>query len=378
LNRREFLLSLGGLAGCYGISCLGRAAWAERTPPQQGLVEVAFYKRLEGGRIECGICPRRCRVGNLERGYCGNKENRHGRYYTLVHSRPCAVHADPIEKKPFFHVLPGTLAFSIATAGCNIECLFCQNWQISQFRPEQVSSIHLPPREVVRRAKELGCHTIAYTYSEPVVFYDYMFDTAVEGRKEGVESVMVTNGYINEKPLRSLCEHLLAVKVDLKAFTKRFYKELCHGELEPVKQTLVRLLKWGMWTEIVVLILPTNNDSPSEIREMSRWIHEALSPDIPVHFSRFFPTYKIRNLPPTPVDTLERCRNIAMDEGLNFVYIGNVPGHPAEKTYCPNCNSTVINRIGYRIISIDLDDGKCSNCKHEIPGIWSKRHRWSV
>jgi len=372
LSRRAFAkgISAGACAALLGLRPRRAGLCATGSEPE-ALQEVTFYRRLEGGRIECEVCPKRCRIADLERGYCGNKENRGGRYYTLVHSRPCAVNADPIEKKPFFHVLPGTLSFSIATAGCNFECQFCQNWQIAQFRPEQVKSVWLPPAEVAKRAEESGCRTIAYTYSEPVVFYEYMFDTAVEGKRHGIGSVVVTNGYINEEPLRRLCDHVMAVKVDLKAFTERFYRELCKGELAPVKETLKRLVAWNVWTEIVVLILPTQNDSPSEIREMAKWIHNELSPDIPLHFSRFHPAYKIKDLPPTPVATLERCHGIAREEGLRFVYVGNVPGHPKESTLCPKCNQVVIGRVGFTVTKRNLKDGRCGSCGHEIPGIWA-------
>ena len=370
ISRRDFIRSLGAGACIAGMGFWpgqGVCAVLEDDGP---LKEVRFYTRLEDGRIQCEICPRRCRIADQERGYCGNKENRGGKYYTLVHSRPCAVHMDPIEKKPLFHVLPASAAFSIATAGCNIECHFCQNWQIAQFRPEQVRSNWLPPKELVEQAKRNGCKTIAYTYSEPVTFYDYMLDTAIEGEKQDIGSVVITNGYINEEPLRTLCEHVMAVKVDLKAFTESFYKDICHGELKPVKETLVRLVQWGIWTEVVVLIVPTLNDDPSEIREMARWIHGDLSPTVPVHFTRFHPYYKIKDLPPTPTATLERCHKIAKEEGLKFVYIGNVPGHPAENTHCPKCKEVVVGRVGFRITSMNLNEGHCGNCGQEIPGRW--------
>ena len=283
ISRRDFIRTAGA-----GACVCGMGLWPSNgfgvEFDEADIKEIRFYTPLDGGRIRCDVCPRLCQIADLERGYCGNKENRKGKYYSLVYSRPCTVHVDPIEKKPLFHVLPGTQAFSIATAGCNIECDFCQNWQIAQFRPEQVPSIRLTPEQTARKAKETGCRTIAYTYSEPVTFYDYMLDTAVEGKKQGVGSVVITNGFINEEPLKLLCENVIAVKVDLKAFTEKFYKESCHGELKPVKDTLARLIRWGMWTEIVVLIVPTLNDSPDEIRAMVEWISGELSPDTPRPF----------------------------------------------------------------------------------------------
>lgn len=370
MDRRRFARILGTGACALICASLARAHSVAQEVPQEALVEVMFYRALEGNRVECLICPRQCRIADQERGYCGNKENRAGRYYTLVHSRACAVHVDPIEKKPFFHVLPGTTSLSIAAAGCNMECQFCQNWQIAQFRPEQVRSIWLPPAQVIQRAKEAGCSTIAYTYSEPISFYEYMFDTAVEAQSKGLKSLVVTNGFINEEPLKRLCEHVCAVKVDLKAFREGFYKEICKGELEPVKRTLVRLLRWGIWTEIVVLIVPGQNDQPAEIKEMARWIHGELSPDVPVHFTRFHPAYRMQDLPPTPLATLERCVSIARKEGLRFVYIGNVPGHKDESTRCPSCQKVVLGRRGFAITLRNLEFGRCGSCGRTIPGIW--------
>ena len=349
---------------------LSTPAFALEPPGEGTLKEVRFYKKLDDLKIECGICPKKCRIADLERGYCGNKENRDGTYYSLVYSRPCAMHIDPVEKKPLFHYLPSTMALSIATAGCNFECRFCQNWRIAQYRPEQIESEFASPDMIVRKAIESRAHTIAYTYSEPVVFYEYMYDCAKEGRKMGVGSAMISNGFINEFPLVELCKYLTAVKIDLKAFTDKFYRKYCSGELKPVLDTLKVLKKNGIWFEIVVLIIPTLNDSPNEIKNMCRWIVENLGKNIPLHFSRFHPMYKIRNLPPTPLKTLERCHSIATGTGLNYVYIGNIPGHPAESTYCPECKKVVIKRIGYSILENNISSGKCSSCGHPIPGIW--------
>jgi pyruvate formate lyase activating enzyme len=286
-SRREFLKVIAGSMcsttiaseGLGHSGILGYMGGSEARADELPLKESMYYKKLENLRIECEICPRKCKVADLERGYCGNKENRDGKYYTLVYSRPCSVHVDPIEKKPLFHYLPGTPALSIATAGCNIECKFCQNWQISQFRPEQVRNFDLPPEEIVRLAREHKAPTIAYTYSEPVVFYTYMYDTAKLAKQEGIGSVMISNGYITEEPLVELCKELSAVKVDLKAFTEKFYKEICSGELKPVLEGLETLKKIGIWYEIVVLIVPTLNDGGQEIREMSMWIIPSISPD---------------------------------------------------------------------------------------------------
>ncbi|RMF97816.1 MAG: AmmeMemoRadiSam system radical SAM enzyme [Candidatus Schekmanbacteria bacterium] len=377
MERREFIKCIvqGGCA--YALMKSAVEFVTPSTSPMTALAENStklkecmFYKKLDGLRIECEICPKKCRVADMERGYCGNKENHGGKYYTLVYSRPCAIHTDPIEKKPLFHYLPGTTAFSLATAGCNFECKFCQNWEIAQFRPEQVDSIYLSPEDVCREAKRKGAPSVACTYSEPVVFYEYMHDIAVYGRKIGINTVMISNGFIQKEPMEELCKYLAAVKIDLKAFTEKFYKDTCSGELKPVLDTLQLLKNRGMWFEIVVLIIPTLNDSKKEIREMCQWIVKNLGRDVPVHFSRFHPTYKIKNLPITPISTLEMARNTAMNEGVNFAYIGNVPGHPGESTYCPNCRKKIIGRIGYYITSIGIKKGRCVYCNHSIPGIW--------
>ncbi|MFQ5590668.1 MAG: AmmeMemoRadiSam system radical SAM enzyme [Phycisphaerae bacterium] len=343
-------------------------------PRLEGVVrhKALFWESVEGTRVKCVLCPRECEVADVERGYCGVRENRDGAYQTLVYGTLCSANVDPIEKKPLFHYLPGTTAFSIATAGCNIECKFCQNWQISQFRPEQVKSVKVTPERLVASCKGRGCPTIAYTYSEPVIFYEYMRDSAELARASGIGSVMISNGYIQEKPLRQLCRHLTGVKVDFKAFSEKFYADTCAGKLKPVLATLEVLKEIGIWFELVVLIIPTLNDSPGEIKRMSKWVVEHLGPDVPMHFTRFHPTYRITNLPRTPVATLDRLRQIALDSGVHYVYAGNVPTHPGENTYCHNCSHELIRRIGFRVRFNRISEGKCPNCGTGIPGVWAR------
>jgi pyruvate formate lyase activating enzyme len=336
------------------------------------VAEARFWEKLPHRKIKCKLCPRECVIDDRERGYCGVRENRGGVYYTLVHSRVCAANVDPIEKKPFFHVLPGTLSFSIATAGCNVNCKMCQNWDISQVRPEQVRSIYMPPREVAALARQNRCATVAYTYTEPVIFYEFMVDSAEAVRAAGVRNVVVTGGYITTEPLKELCKRVDAVKVDLKAFTEKFYREVVNGELKPVLQTLVTLRKLGMWTEIVYLVIPTLNDSDQEFRQLARWVKSELGPEVPLHFTRFHPQYLLKNLPPTPVKTLERAKAIADAEGLHYVYVGNVPGHPGENTFCPKCRRVLIEREGFFVRGMHLEQGRCPGCRHPIPGIWGK------
>lgn len=332
--------------------------------------EASFYEKLPNKKIRCQLCPRQCEIDESERGYCGVRENRDGTYYTLVWSRPCTHHVDPIEKKPFFHFHPGSSAFSIATAGCNVNCRFCQNWEISQVRPEQIRSIYLPPHELAAMARSNDCASIAYTYSEPVIFYEYMSAAAEAGHRLGVKSVVVTGGYIMKPPLEELCKRVDAIKVDVKAFSEKYYREVVNGELKPVLEALSTMKKCGVWTELVYLLVPTLNDSDEELKNLARFVRTELGKETPLHFSRFFPQYMLKNLPPTPLSSLERAKGIADAEGLEYVYIGNVANHPAENTYCPACGTCVIERTGYLIRANRLDKGRCSKCQGNIPGVW--------
>jgi pyruvate formate lyase activating enzyme len=318
--------------------------------------EALFWEKLDDKKVRCQLCPRECEVADVERGYCGVRENQGGHYQTLVYGALCSANADPIEKKPLFHYLPSTLAFSIATAGCNIEC-----------------SVMATPQELVAATKSRNCPTIAYTYSEPVIFYEYMLAAAALARKQDVGSVMISNGYIQEEPLRQLCRQLTGVKIDLKAFTEEFYADHCSGELKPVLRTLEILKETGIWFELVVLIIPTLNDSPDEIVQMCHWVVKELGPDVPIHFTRFYPTYRMTNLPRTPVATLERCRALALEAGIHYVYAGNVPMHPGENTYCHGCRNLLIRRIGYKIEFNRIKGGKCPKCGTPIPGVWDRK-----
>jgi len=301
---------------------------------------------------------------------CRARMNKGGVLYSLVYGKPCAVHVDPIEKKPFSHFLPGTTAFSIATAGCVLSCKFCQNWQISQARPEDTDTYDLPPDEVVRKAMFYECRSISYTYTEPTVFYEYMYDTAVIAKKYGIKNTMHSCGYINEKPLRKLSKYMNAANIDLKGFTEDFYNRICNGSLKPVLNSLVVLKQEGVWLEITNLVLPTLNDDMKTIREMCKWIKKNLGVDTPIHFSRFYPQYKLDNLPPTPLETITEARKTAMDVGLKYVYIGNIR-HEGENTYCPKCKKMLIEREGYFVKQNNIANGKCKFCSASIAGVWS-------
>ena len=337
---------------------------------QEKFKEASFYQRLEDKTVQCLLCPRRCIIPDKKRGFCGVRENRDGTLYSLVYAKPCTINIDPIEKKPFFHFLPSTAAFSIATVGCNLRCKFCQNWQISQAKPEEVGYVYLEPADLVKKAKESGAPTIAYTYTEPTIFYEYMLDIAKIAKKEGIRNVMHSAGHINEEPLRQLCKYLDAANIDLKGFSQEYYNEMSLGNLDSVLKTLKILKEEGVWVEITNLVLPGYNDDDDTITKMCLWIKENLGADAPLHFSRFWPMYKLTALNPTPIETLEKARKIALGCGLKYVYIGNVPGNDAENTYCPKCKKAVIKRSGYTIWEVNLENGRCKFCGEKIAGIW--------
>lgn len=354
-------------------------AWfkSKKAAEQDPFVEARYYKKLEGGSVQCLLCPHQCEVSKGDRGECGVRENRNGTFYTLNYGRPCALHVDPVEKKPLFHVLPGSRAFSLATAGCNLNCLFCQNWQISQARPEEIDYKKMSADEIVQRAKEMDCPLIAYTYSEPTIFFEYMLEIAKKAHDKGLVNTCHSNGYINPEPLAELSEFMDAANIDLKGFNEKYYSEICGGELQPVLRTLKKIKKKGIHLELTNLVVPSKNDQMDGIRNMSKWIKTELGPDVPLHFSRFYPRYKLRNLPPTPEETLKRARDIAMEEGLYFVYIGNIqPGHGAENTYCPQCKKIVVERRGYSDQRIDLKGGECPNCGRSISGLWNNSDKF--
>jgi len=373
MDRRQFLRSAGsaGLLACPYFPALLEDAYAFGQAANLSKVEARYYEKHPDREVECLLCPRRCRLGDAERGYCGVRENIGGAYYTLVYGKACSRNIDPVEKKPFFHFLPGSPALSIATAGCNVNCKFCQNWEISQVRPEQIRHVDFSPSQVAQAAVDNNCPVIAYTYSEPVVFYEYMYDTAVFARKKGVRSAVVSGGHINPDPLRDLLQVVDAVKIDLKSFRQKFYSEYVRGELKPVLEAIRIIQKSGKWLELVYLVIPSLNDSPQEIRDLADWIMDAIGPDVPLHFSRFQPMYLLKNLPPTPVSTLERCRETALAKGIHYVYIGNVPGHEGERTMCPGCGKVLIKRYAYSIQALEISEGKCRFCGRLQPGVWT-------
>ncbi|MFC1868823.1 AmmeMemoRadiSam system radical SAM enzyme [Thermodesulfobacteriota bacterium] len=375
LSKRRFLKCLGAGVCAFSVGHLfGFPQTSRAQLAQRGLINTKlspYFTALEGKKIRCELCPRRCVVNEGKRGFCRVRENRDGKYYSLVYGVPCAIHLDPIEKKPFFHVLPGSPSLSIATAGCNFECKFCQNWEFAIASPEDVYSYRFSPEKVVTKAKAMGARSIAYTYVEPTVFYEYMLDVGRIAGKAGLLNIMHSNGFINEAPLRSLCRILDAAQVDLKGFTESFYRELCGGELAPVLETLRILKQEKVHLEITNLLIPTKNDDMSVVKEMCLWVRRELGADTPIHFIRFYPLHKLRRLPPTPIATLERARQEAFSSGLRYAYLGNIPAHEAWNTFCPGCGKVVIQRMGYMIGENHLKGGKCKFCGTVIPGIWA-------
>ncbi|MDD5573941.1 MAG: AmmeMemoRadiSam system radical SAM enzyme [Candidatus Omnitrophica bacterium] len=341
-------------------------------PSKSAPHEASFYHRLENGSVQCVLCPRRCTISEGSRGFCGVRENRKGRLYSLVYGQPCSLHIDPIEKKPLFHFFPGSNAFSLATVGCNLKCKFCQNWQISQASPEDVAAVALTPEEVVEKVKASGARVIAYTYTEPTIYYEYMFEIARLARTAGIKNVMHSAGYINEEPLRQLCPYLDAANIDLKGFNDRFYSEMTLGGLEDVLRTLKILREQGVWLEITHLLIPGVNDDPEETRKMCLWIRDNLGARTPLHLSRFWPMHKLVHLSPTPVSHLQQARQIALDAGLKYVYIGNVGGVEGEDTFCPQCKAKVVDRAGYVVTALHVIEGRCAFCGADIDGVWER------
>ena len=368
-DRRRFIRSAALMGTALGFGAVDIPV-AHASDDSRFRKEAKYYEKMPDGSVACRLCPKECVVDKGGRGHCGVRENTNGTYYTLVHSRPCSLHVDPIEKKPLFHFHPSSLAFSIATAGCNVDCKFCQNWDISQALPEEIRSIYATPETVAREAKRSGSVCVAYTYSEPVIFYEYMSDCADAGHALGVKSVMISNGFINPKPLKELTGHLDAIKIDFKAFTNKFYREIVNGELKPVLDNLVLIKSTGTWLEIVNLVIPTLNDTRKEFEDMAGWIMKNLGPDVPVHFSRFHGMYKLKHLPTTPLKSLNMARDICLDKGLHFVYLGNVRHSEAEDTFCMNCKKHIIKRVGYNIREIKIKNGNCEYCGQKIPGVW--------
>ncbi|MFO7888958.1 MAG: AmmeMemoRadiSam system radical SAM enzyme [bacterium] len=333
--------------------------------------EVKLYNKKENGKVECCACEHKCIIPPGKRGICGVRENREGTLYSLVYGKTIAANTDPIEKKPLFHFLPGTLSFSIATAGCNMHCKYCQNADISQLPRERKNIIgrEFLPEQVVQTALKNKCKTIAYTYTEPSIFWDYAYDTAKLAREQGIKNVFVTNGYFSRESFQEISEFMDAANVDLKSFSDKTYKEICSAKLQPVVDTILRMKAAGVWIEVTTLLITDLNDSKQELEEIANFIAEC-DPGIPWHISRFYPTYKMLDKPPTSVKSIWRAMEIGYEAGLHFVYAGNVRGDEGENTFCYSCGTRVIQRVGFQVSDNIVKQGKCPKCGAVIEGVW--------
>lgn len=335
--------------------------------------EARHYRKVKSNAVVCGLCPHHCMLLPGDRSICRSRVNVNGTLYSLAYGNPCAVNIDPVEKKPLYHFFPASRVFSIAVAGCNFRCLNCQNWEISQVKPEEVRHQELFPQQVVEAAQRSLCSAIAYTYSEPTSFFEYMSDTAALAKASDVYNLWISNGYINPGPLEHLCQLIDGANVNLKSFSDDIHKRLNGGRLQPILETFKTLHRKGVHFEITHLVVPGYVDNPDLARRMCDWIIDHLGPDHPLHFTRFFPKYKLDRLPPTPLSTLERFRDLALSAGIRYVYLGNVPGHEANHTYCHHCGRKVIERQGYHISSYHLEGNRCRYCQTLIPGRWPQQ-----
>ena len=410
ISRRGFIRTLAGIAPILGGAglCLSSALWERllfRDPaaafaldPKSDLVRLAPRARfwtsvplagadcrqchgpgedLKGkkirhkpGEVKCLLCAQGCVIEAGDCGRCRARMNVDGELRSLVWGRPITVHTDPIEKKPLYHFLPGAAAFSLATSGCPLRCKFCQNWEISQASPEEYHVPTAPPEWVAGSARDRKAPVIAFTYNEPTVFAEYLLDIAREAKRQGLRSVLISCGIMNEAPLREICGALDAIKIDLKGYDAGFYRDVCGAELKAVLRSIRQVAASRVHLEIVNLVVPTLNDADGMLRGLVDWVLGEIGPDVPVHFTRFHPDYQLRNLAPTPVATLERAREMAMARGLHYAYIGNVPDHPGNHTYCPSCGKVVVRRTGFFVVETNVVSGRCAFCRRPIAGVW--------
>ncbi|MBN2372830.1 AmmeMemoRadiSam system radical SAM enzyme [bacterium] len=333
--------------------------------------EAQWYKKLADNVVQCELCHHFCRIPPSKTGRCGTRLNREGILYSLVARRLIAQHIDPIEKKPLYHFYPGSKSYSIATIGCNMTCLHCQNFEISQLHSDKNSEIqksYSDPIEIIKEAASSKCQSISYTYTEPTIFFETVLETSKQAHEAGIKNCLVTNGYMGPKPLKDSARYIDAANVDLKSYSDDFYTRVCGARLKPVLENIKAMKKLGIWVEVTTLLIPTLNDKQEEMEKIACFLSD-IGPDIPWHISRFYPTNKLRNLPPTPIKSIRKCREIGIKAGLKYVYSGNVPGDPGENTYCPKCGQIVIERFGYNIQRYRIKEGKCLICGATIAGI---------
>jgi pyruvate formate lyase activating enzyme len=371
LSKRDFLKKSMALSA--GLICLPcRIAFPGISSGEKVIYKkTAMFQEETARGIMCRICPNECVLKEGELSKCNNRKVTDSKLYTLAFGNPCTINVDPVEKKPLYHFLPGSKAYSIATAGCNLVCLNCQNWTISQISPDKTRNFDLMPEEVVKECQKSSCSSIAYTYSEPVTFYEYAFETASVARNSGIKNIFKSNGYINSEPLKKMCSVIDAANIDLKAFSESTYLKLTGGKLQPVLDSLKTIKDMGVWLEITYLVVPDWTDNLDDISKMCKWLSDNGFKNTPLHFSRFYPMHKLEQLPPTPVEILNSAYRIATGEGLKYVYTGNAPGNEISDTKCPSCNSSVVVRQGYRISANNITAGKCNKCGTKIDGIWN-------
>jgi pyruvate formate lyase activating enzyme len=349
--------------------------------PAESIVPTKYWHRLDNGRIQCDLCPRECKLQEGQRGLCYVRARQDDEIVLTTYGRSSGFCIDPIEKKPLNHFLPGTPVLSFGTAGCNLACRFCQNWDISKAREYDVLADQASPERIAEAAERLGCRSVAFTYNDPTIFMEYAIDVADACRDRGIAAVAVTAGYINPEPCRELYAHMDAVNVDLKGFTEHFYKRLCAGHLQPVLDTLKYIKRYtDVWLEITTLLIPGHNDDPDEIDHLTRWISYNLGRNTPLHFTAFHPDFKMMDTPPTPAATLHRARGIAMDNGLRYVYVGNVADRAGQTTYCRSCRAALIERVSYDIVGWGLDGGgACRECGTALEGVFeAEPGRWGT
>jgi pyruvate formate lyase activating enzyme len=333
--------------------------------------EAYLYEKLDADRVRCHLCSHRCLIKDGRKGICGVRENQGGTLISLVYGKVIARHVDPIEKKPLFHFLPGSRSYSIATVGCNFRCLFCQNADISQMPTDhnRIWGEEMSPSAVVDEAVATRSRTIAYTYTEPTIYFELALDTARLAVQKGIKNIFVSNGYMTEECLKEIYPDLHGANVDLKAFNDRFYKDQCSAKLKPVLRNLETMHDMGIWLEVTTLLIPGLNDSPDELRELAEFL-VGLSPDIPWHISRFHPTYRLTHVPSTPPESIHRAKDIGYEAGLRYVYTGNLPGDDGEKTRCHQCGELIIDRFGFTVRKSGIQKGQCFKCQADIPGVW--------
>ena len=329
--------------------------------------KALYFDKLEDNKVQCKLCPWKCIIKDGERGKCRARENKEGILYSLVYGKPVSTHIDPIEKKPLYHFLPGSISLSLGTAGCNLQCQFCQNFSISQAKPEEVNFVEMTSEQVVEEADKNNCKSISYTYTEPTIFYEYVLDTAKLAHKKGIKNVLVTNGFINQAPLRELYKYVDAVNVDFKGITDKFYFEYCGVPLQPVLESMKEIKRLGVWMELTLLLIPGLNDSLEDLEKQFQWIKTNLGKDVPLHISRFHPNYKLTEIEHTSMQKLNEAYDLAK-EFLNYVYVGNVVTERGN-TYCSRCGKLLIDRIGYTLNENKIKNNKCS-CTQDIPGVW--------